>query len=297
MSAHAQTGSSQRITVNSFAALKAAERPIVMLTAYDHPSARLAEKAGVDAVLVGDSVGMTVLGLDSTLAVSMDDMVRHCSAVSSACERVLIVADMPFMSYQAELAEGVRNAGRLVAEGGAHAVKVEGASAATLELVDRLVAAGVPVMGHLGLTPQSVHALGGYRSQARDGQAGAKLMRDALALEKAGAFAVVLECIPAELAERVSGLLGVPTIGIGAGAGCDGEVQVFHDLLGLGERLPRHAKRYADVSAAIVSAVEQYAADVREGRFPGDDQTVHADPEALAEAELLFAGDIDGSEL
>lgn len=289
MSAHAPAGAVQRTTVTTFAGLKAAARPIVMLTAYDHPTARLVDAAGVDAVLVGDSLGMTVLGKQSTLHVTMDDMVRHTAAVSSACSRALVVADLPFMSYQADLAEGVRNGGRLLAEGGAAAVKLEGASEHTLMLVRRLVEAGVPVMGHLGLTPQSFNALGGYRSQARDASAAAKLMTDALALQAAGAFSVVLECIPAELAARVSELLDIPTIGIGAGAGCDGEVQVFHDLLGLSGRLPRHAKQYADLSAAIMTAVETYANDVRDKAFPGEAQTMHADMEALAEAELLFA--------
>lgn len=294
MSAHAHPSAGPQVTVNTFASLKAASRPIVMLTAYDEPSARLAEQAGVDAVLVGDSLGMTVLGHGSTLSVTMDDMVRHCRAVTSAARRVLVVADMPFMSYQADVADGVRNAGRLVAEGGAHAVKVEGAAPVTLELIERLVAAGVPVMGHLGLTPQSVHTMGGYRSQARDAVAGARLMSDAVALERAGVFSVVLECIPAELATRVSRLLHIPTIGIGAGAGCDGEVQVFHDLLGLSTRLPRHAKRYADLSSIAAEAIGRYADDVRDRRFPGDDQTVHADLDALAEAELLFSAMADG---
>lgn len=290
MSAHASAVPVQRTTVTSFAAFKIAQRPIVMLTAYDHPTARLVDAAGVDAVLVGDSLGMTVLGKDSTLGVTMDDMVRHTSAVSAACQRAMVIADLPFMSYQADVADGIRNAGRLLAEGGAAAVKLEGATARTLSLVSDLVGAGVPVMGHLGLTPQSFNALGGYRSQGRDATAAARLMSDAVALQEAGAFAVVLECIPAELAARVTDLLAIPTIGIGAGAGCDGEVQVFHDLLGLSGRSPRHAKRYADLSAAIVSAVEAYAGDVRDKSFPGEDQTVHADPESLAQAELLFAG-------
>lgn len=290
MSAHAPAGNAQRTTVTTFAAFKAAQRPIVMLTAYDHPTARLVEAAGVDAVLVGDSLGMTVLGKGSTLQVTMDDMVRHTSAVSSACERVLVVADMPFMSYQADISEGIRNAGRLLSEGGAAAVKLEGASERTLSLIRELVLAGIPVMGHLGLTPQSFNALGGYRSQAKDAESAAKLMDQAVKLQEAGAFAVVLECIPAELAERVSALLAIPTIGIGAGVGCDGEVQVFHDLLGLSGRVPRHAKQYANLSAAIVDAVGAYASDVRDKVFPGEPQTVHGDPEALAEAELLYAG-------
>jgi len=260
-----------------------------MITAYDYPSGRLVEDAGVDAVLVGDSLGMTVLGLESTLPVTVDDVVRHCAAVARACDRVLVIADMPFMSYQPSIADGMRNAGRLVAEGGAHAVKLEGATPQTLELTRALVDAGVPVMGHVGLTPQSVNVLGGYRTQATGAEAAAKLMADCVALEEAGAFSVVLECIPSELAERASALLGIPTIGIGAGAGCDGQVQVFHDILGLGDFLPRHASRYADIGAEIRRAVESYANDVRTRKFPAERNLTHADPEALAEAELLYA--------
>ncbi len=289
----AQPQRTANVTVTSLRELKRAGRPIVMITAYDFNSARLVEAAGVDVVLIGDSLGMTVLGHSSTLPVTMDDMVSHTRAVSRGCERVLVVADMPFLSYQAGLDDAVRNAGRLLAEAGAHAVKIEGASERILEVVRVLVDTGIPVMGHLGLTPQSVNALGGYRSQAKEAPAAAKLMRDALALEAAGAFAIVLECIPGELATRVSELLEVPTIGIGAGPGCDGEVQVFHDLLGMGEFVPRHAKRYAEVGELIRSAVEAYADDVRDKRFPGAEQTVSADPEMLAEAELLFGAELE----
>lgn len=296
MSAQPPARDSRPVTATSFAAFKEARRPIVMLTAYDHPTARLVDSAGVDAILVGDSLGMTVLGMRSTLGVTIDDMVRHTSAVASATRHAMVIADMPFMSYQADPAEGIRNGGRLVAEGGAAAVKIEGAAPSTLEVIRRLVEAGVPVMGHLGLTPQSVNVLGGYRSQAKDAPAAAKLMSDALACQAAGAFAIVLECIPAELAARVTELLSIPTIGIGAGPDCDGEVQVFHDVLGLGEHLPRHAKRYADLSAAIVSAVEDYAAEVRDKAFPAEENSVHVEPESLAEAELLFASSESGAQ-
>lgn len=278
----------QRVTVTSLRGMKDAGLPIVMLTAYDFPSARLAEAAGVDAVLVGDSLGMTVLGHNSTLAVTMDDMVRHAAAVSRACSRVLVIADMPFMSYQPSLELAMINAGRLLAEGGVHAVKVEGASPDMLMTIEALVLAGVPVMGHVGLTPQSVHALGGYRTQARDAESAARLLAECVALEEAGAFGIVLECVPAEIAERASALVSIPTIGIGAGAGCDGQVQVFHDILGLGEFVPRHATRFAEVGAAIVGGVQSYASAVRDRSFPAEPNLTHADAEMLAEAEVIY---------
>ncbi len=285
MSAHPAQAPGPRVTASALTAMKHSARPIVMITAYDFPTARLVESAGVDAVLVGDSLGMTVLGHDSTLPVTVDDVVRATSAVTRAVKRALVVADMPFMSYQASYEEGMRNAARLVAEGGAQAVKLEGAAAGTLALTRGLVEAGIPVMGHVGLTPQSVHALGGYSTQAKDAAAAAKLIDDCLALAQAGAFAVVLECIPAELARRVTARLYVPTIGIGAGGGCDGQVQVFHDVVGLGDFLPRHAKRYANVSAVIADAVATYAGEVRAGEFPTEAQMTHVDAAVVAEAE------------
>lgn len=283
----------RRVTVNSLRDMAAAESPqrIVMITAYDNASARLVDRAGVDVVLVGDSLGMTMLGYDSTLPVTMDDMVRATAAVSRGCERALVVADMPFGSYQASVDEAVRNASRLLAEGGAHAVKLEGSGAHVLDVVERLVESGIPVMGHLGLTPQSVNAFGGYRTQAKDAMGAADLLEACLVLEALGAFAIVLECVPEELAARAAQLAEIPMIGIGAGIGCDGEVQVFHDILGLTEFLPRHAKRYADLSSAIVNAVGQYAEDVRERSFPGVGQSVSMDPDTLAEAERIFAAD------
>ena len=290
MSATAPARPTPRVTAPSLRAMKEAGRPIVMLTAYDFHAGRLVEAAGVDAVLIGDSLGMTVLGHESTLPVTMDDMVRATAAVSRACTRALVIADMPFMSYAADYAEGMRNAGRLLAEGGAQAVKLENASAATLDLVSGLVDAGIPAMGHVGLTPQSVNTLGGYHTQGKDTAAATLAIADALALEEAGAFAVVLECIPAELAERITELLTIPTIGIGAGAGCDGQVQVFHDLLGLGDFLPKHAKRYADLGAAIHDAVSSYAEDVRGGVFPGEPQSTHLAADVLAEIDAVIAG-------
>lgn len=290
MSATAPASPTPRVTAPSLRALKESGRPIVMLTAYDFHAARLVEAAGVDAILVGDSLGMTVLGHGSTLPVTMDDMVRATAAVSRATTRALVIADMPFMSYTADYAEGMRNAARLVAEGGAQAVKVENASAATLDLVAGLTDAGVPVMGHVGLTPQSVNTLGGYRTQGKDVAGATLAVADALALEEAGAFAVVLECIPAELAQRISELLTIPTIGIGAGAGCDGQVQVFHDILGLGDFLPRHARRFADLGAAITTAVAAYADEVRGGSFPGEEQSTHLAEEVLEQIDAIIAG-------
>jgi 3-methyl-2-oxobutanoate hydroxymethyltransferase len=291
MSAQTPAGPTPRITAASLQAMKEAQRPIVMLTAYDYHSARLVDAAGVDAVLVGDSLGMTVLGHASTLSVTVNDVVRATSAVSRAVTTALVIADMPFMSYQADYAEGMRNAGRMLSEGGAHAVKLEGASFDTIALVGGLVSAGVPVMGHVGLTPQSVNVLGGYRTQGSAAPAAAQVIADAVALDAAGAFAIVLECVPAELAARISALVTVPTIGIGAGAGCDGQVQVFHDLLGLGEFLPRHAKRYAELGDQIDRAVSAYAEEVRSGAFPGEDQSTHMDGAVLAEAEILYAAE------
>jgi 3-methyl-2-oxobutanoate hydroxymethyltransferase len=284
MSSQPSGAAPARVTTTSLATMKADGTPIVSVTAYDAAGARLADAAGVDVVLVGDSLGMTVLGYTSTLPVTMDDMVRATAAVSRGLSRALLVADMPFMSYQASAEDALRNAGRLLAEGGAHAVKLEG-GASVAPLVELLVDAGIPVMGHVGLTPQSVNVFGGYKVQARDIEGAITLVEDCLALEAAGAFSVVLELVPAELAALVSEELTIPTIGIGAGAGCDGQVQVFHDLLGLGTFTPRHAKRYADVGAAITKALSAYADDVRAGTFPGEAQLTHLDAEVTAELE------------
>jgi 3-methyl-2-oxobutanoate hydroxymethyltransferase len=284
MSAVSGGGTRDRVTVATFRAMKDADEAIVMLTAYDTPGARIAEAAGVDAVLVGDSLGMTVLGFDSTLPVTMDDMVRATSAVSRGISRALLVADMPFGSYQASPDDAVANAARLLAEGGAHAVKLEG-GASVAPLVERLVTAGIPVMAHVGLTPQSVNVFGGYKLQGATAAAGIALVQDCLALEAAGAFGVVLELVPAELAAMISEEIAIPTIGIGAGAGCDGQVQVFHDLLGIGDFTPRHARRYAEIGVAMTKAVAAYVADVRAGAFPAEAQTRHLDADSVAELE------------
>ncbi|MHB1342549.1 MAG: 3-methyl-2-oxobutanoate hydroxymethyltransferase [Coriobacteriia bacterium] len=276
-----------RVTTSTLAAMKRDGEAIAMVTAYDAPTARSAEAAGVDAVLVGDSLGMTVLGYDSTLPVTMDDMLRHTAAVSRSCSRALVIADMPFGSYQASPDAAVTNAVRLMAEAGASAVKIEG-GAEVAPLVERLVSAGVPVMAHIGLTPQSVNVFGGYKVQGRDAASAIALVQDALAIEAAGAFSVVLELVPAELAAIVSEELSIPTIGIGAGAGCDGQVQVFHDLVGLGTFTPRHAHRFADAGALIGTALKAYVGGVRAGTFPAEENLTHLDESVLAELETAL---------
>jgi 3-methyl-2-oxobutanoate hydroxymethyltransferase len=258
----------KRIRVPDFKEKKRRGEKIVAITAYDFPMAQIMDRAGVDILLVGDSLGMVVLGHATTLPVTLDAMVHHTAAVSRGASRALVVADMPFLTGQLCVAETVRNAGRLMSEGGAAAVKIEGGEPVT-ENVRRLVEIGIPVMGHLGLLPQSVHQAGGYRKQARQQEAADKLIDDARILEEAGAFAIVLESIPDEVAHSVTASLSIPTIGIGAGPGCDGQVLVSYDMLGLSQgTVPPFVKRYADLDAVISQAVTEYAADVREGRFP-----------------------------
>jgi 3-methyl-2-oxobutanoate hydroxymethyltransferase len=267
--------SQKRTTLRDVRRLLDSDEPIPMVTAYDYTSALLADRAGIPMILVGDSMAQTMLGFEDTLPVTVDDMVRHTAAVVRGCERALVVADMPFMSYQASTADALRNAGRLLKEGGAQAVKLEGGTA-VVETVRALSEAGIAVMGHLGLTPQSVHQLGGYGVQARSEEAARKLLSEARALEEAGAFALVLELVPAELAAEVTDTLGIPTIGIGAGGGCDGQVQVWHDLLGLSvDFTPRHAAKYAELGTTIHEALERWADDVRGRRFPTEAQTAH----------------------
>ncbi|HXQ26584.1 MAG TPA: 3-methyl-2-oxobutanoate hydroxymethyltransferase [Candidatus Acidoferrales bacterium] len=249
---------------------------ITCLTAYDYPTARLLDEAGVDILLVGDSLGMTVLGYDSTLAVTLEDVLHHLQAVRRATKRALLVADMPYGSFHVSLDESVRNALRLVKEGGAEAVKVEGGEK-RLELIHRLVEAEIPVMGHVGLTPQSVNALGGFQVQGKTADAAQQVERDARAVEAAGAFSVVLELIPRELAARITEKLRIPTIGIGAGPDCDGQVLVFHDLVGIGaDRKFKFVRQYANLSADISRAVSEYCEDVRSGRFPSDAESYHS---------------------
>lgn len=271
-------GSRPAPTVRRFLDLKARGEPIVAVTAYDALFGRLVHEAGVDLILVGDSLGQVVLGYPSTLPVTLDDMIRAAAAVRRGAPDAFLVVDMPFLSYQVSPEDALRNAGRVLQETGAQAVKIEGGGPRAEETVARLVEAGVAVMGHLGLTPQSVHALGGYRVQARDGDAAARLEREAQGLEHAGAFSLVLELIPTELAERVSRSLRVPTIGIGAGVGCDGQVLVLPDLLGLNPGFqPRFLKRYGDLWGAASEAVTRYADEVRAGTYPDDDHSFPTD--------------------
>ena len=273
----------KRVSIHTLRAMKERGEKIAMLTAYDYPTARLLDEAGVPIILVGDSLGMVVLGYDSTLPVTMADMIHHTKAVVRGTRRAHVVADLPFMGYQTGPEDALRNAGRLMQEGGAQSVKLEGGKSVA-ETVRRLVEAGIPVMGHVGLTPQSLHQLGGYKIQGKTPDAAAKLLNDAQALEEAGAYAVVLEGIPAPLAARVTERLSVPTIGIGAGPHCDGQVQVLHDMLGLyPEFVPKHAKQYAHLAEEIGRAVGQYMAEVSEGRFPTRKESFIMDEAVLTE--------------
>ncbi len=282
-------GKSCRVTTSTIKAMKRRGEKIVMLTAYDYPTARLVEEAGVPMILVGDTLGMVVLGYDTTLPVTMEDMLHHVKAVVRGTENTLVVADMPFMSYQSGPEEALRNAGRFLQEGGAQAVKLEG-GLVVADTVRKIVEAGIPVMGHIGLTPQSVHQFGGWKVQGKKAQGAVRVMNDAIALEQAGAFSVVLELVPTALSSLIAKRMRVPAIGIGAGAGCDGQVQVFHDLLGLyGDFVPKHTRQYAKIGDAIKTAIAEYASDVREGRFPTEEQSFSMDESELA--ELLTTGD------
>jgi 3-methyl-2-oxobutanoate hydroxymethyltransferase len=257
-----------RLSIHELREMKARGEKIPMLTAYDYPTARLLERAGVPIILVGDSLGMVVLGYDSTIPVTLDDMIRHGSAVVRGTERAIVVIDMPFLTYQVSPEEALRNAGRLVQQTGCTAVKLEGGQS-VVPVVEKLVAAGIPVMGHIGLTPQSVNQLGGYKVQGKTPAGAVRLINDALALERAGAFAIVLETVPANVARMVTEKVTVPTIGIGAGPYCDGQVQVLHDFLGFNpDFLPRHARRFADVAAIATEAIGRYIAEVKSGAFP-----------------------------
>jgi 3-methyl-2-oxobutanoate hydroxymethyltransferase len=253
------------VRVPDLRSMKERGEKIAVLTAYDVTTARLLDRAGIDMILVGDSLGMVVLGFETTLPVTLDMMVHHTKAVSRGARRALIVADMPFLTFQLNIEEAMRNAGRLIQEGGAAAVKIEGGRQ-IIDTAKRLVDIGVPVMGHLGLTPQSVHQLGGFRPQGRDSEAAEKLVNDAEFLEKAGVFAIVLESIPADLAGRVTSSLKIPTIGIGAGTQCDGQVLVINDVLGLSDGpIPPFAKQYAQLAETILSSARAYIEDVRAG--------------------------------
>jgi 3-methyl-2-oxobutanoate hydroxymethyltransferase len=263
----------KKVTINTLRKMKQSGERISMLTAYDATFARLLDRAGIEILLVGDSLGMVVQGHDSTLPVTMDQMVYHCAAVKRGAEQAQVVGDLPFGSYQGSADEAVKNAMRLLAEGGAEAVKLEG-GAEYADVVRRIVRAGVPVMGHIGLTPQSVHKLGGYVVQGRTEEKAARLLADAKALEEAGCYALVLEMMPAELSAEITRSVGIPVIGIGAGAGCDGQVLVIYDLLGMNPDFsPRFVKKYLDLGTLIHNAVKTYRDEVKDGSFPGPEQT------------------------
>jgi 3-methyl-2-oxobutanoate hydroxymethyltransferase len=270
-----------RLSVVDIARLYADGERIAMLTAYDYPTAAILDEAGIPMLLVGDSLGQVMLGYESTVRVTMDEMLHHAKAVVRGARRALIVADMPFLSY-ATADDAVRNAGRFLREAGAQAVKVEG-GVRTARVIETLVRAGVPVMGHVGLTPQAINALGKIRVQGRTREAARALLHDALAVQEAGAFAVVVELVPEQLAAAITARLRIPTIGIGAGAGCSGQVQVVTDFLGLGTFMPRHAKPYADLRGAILAAATAYKAEVEAGTFPGAAQSSRMDDAVLDE--------------
>ena len=263
----------KRVTIHTLRQMKEQGERIAMLTAYDATFARLLDEGGADVLLVGDSLGMVVQGHDTTLPVTLEDMAYHCRAVVRGARRAHVVGDMPFMSYQASIEQGLTNAGRLMKEGGCHSIKLEG-GAVHAELVRRLVAAGIPVMGHIGLTPQSFHQLGGFKVQGRDQDGARRLVDDARTLEQAGAYAIVLEGIPLELAREITESVGVPTIGIGAGPHTDGQVLVIYDLLGMNEEFkPRFVRRYENLALRIRTAVDEYVDEVRSGRFPSEDES------------------------
>lgn len=258
----------QKVTTLAFRQKKERGEPITMLTAYDYPTALALDQAGIDAILVGDSLGMVLLGYETTLPVTMEEMLHHARAVARGARSALLIGDMPFLSYQVSVSEAVRNAGRFLQEGGMDAVKLEGGRERA-ETIRAIVEAGIPVMGHLGLTPQSVHRLGGFRAQGKTAPAARRLLEDALLLEEAGCFSLVLEAVPARLAEFVSRQVSIPTIGIGAGAGTDGQVLVTHDLLGWFDRFtPRFVKQYAHLHAEMQRAFQEYIADVQTRQFP-----------------------------
>lgn len=283
------------LTVPKWKAMKFAGKPIAMLTAYDYPSAQLAEEAGVDAILVGDSLGNVVLGYDTTVPVTLEDMIYHTRAVKRGAPGTMIVTDMPFATYRLGPEETLRNAARIMREGGAHAVKMEG-GADLADEIRRLTAAGIPVLGHLGLTPQSVHQIGGYKVQGKVREEADRLLSDAKALEQAGVFGIVLELVTEPIAAAVTKSVQVPTIGIGAGRGCDGQVLVYHDMIryGSGIRDKRFVKTYADVGTTIRQAIEEYVSDVKSHRFPEEKHGFPPAQEAAKEMAVsspLYGGD------
>jgi 3-methyl-2-oxobutanoate hydroxymethyltransferase len=272
---------SDRFTTASFRLAKGDGKKISMLTAYDYPTAKLLDSAGVDAILVGDSMGMVVLGYEDTTKVTMEDMLHHIKAVARAAKRAMVIGDMPFLSYHLGEKESVRNAGRLIQEGGCTAIKLEGGEP-VLGDVKAILHAGIPVMGHLGYTPQSINLFGGHKAQGKTLETAREILRDALLLQEAGVFAIVLECVPYKLAQFITERLDIPTIGIGAGPGCDGQVLVTPDMLGLFPELNlKHSKKYADLSALTQAAVQNYISDIQGGIFPTEKNSFRLDEEIL----------------
>lgn len=273
----------KKVTPLTFRNMKEQGIPIAMLTGYDYPTAIALDQVGMDAILVGDSLAMVVLGYENTLPITLDEMIDHCRAVARGTSYALLIGDMPFMTYHVSIEEAVRNAGRFLQEGGMDAVKLEGGRA-RIGVIKSIVGAGIPVMGHIGLTPQSVHQLGGFRQQGKTSAEAKRLVEDALLLEDAGCFSVVLESIPGRLATHISQMLSIPTIGIGAGAGCDGQVLVTHDLLGLFDRfVPRFVKRYANIQSDMKRAFQEYKGDVQNRVFPSDEHTFEMTKEEWAD--------------
>ncbi|GKX61565.1 3-methyl-2-oxobutanoate hydroxymethyltransferase [Pragia fontium] len=278
-----------RNTVVTMQQQKNSLNKITMLTAYDYSTARLMDESGIEAILVGDSLGMVMLGYPDTLSVTMEDMIHHSKAVARGVQRAMIITDLPFMSYQVSVQEALSNAGHLIKEGRAHAVKLEGGEEVCAQ-IKAITQAAIPVMGHLGLTPQSVNAFGGFKVQGRDEAAARKIIQSALAVEKAGAFAVVLECVPATLASLISQLLVIPTIGIGAGAGCDGQVLVYQDMLGMYDGVaPKFAKQFVNIGERMKGGFQQYIQETKEQAFPAIEHTFHIDDAVIEKLQREYA--------
>ena len=283
----------QKVTIPTLVTKKQQGSPITMLTAYDYSSALLVDKAGMDIILVGDSLAMVMMGLDSTNPVTMEVMLHHGRMVARGAKQAFLVGDMPFMSFQVSVEEAVRNAGRFLQEGGMEAVKLEGGRAMA-DRVRAITQAGIPVMGHIGLTPQSVSSLGGYKVQGKTAVAAYTLLQDALALQEAGCFSLVLEAVPAPVAAEISRRLAIPTLGIGAGAGCDGQVLVYHDLLGLFDKFqPKFVKQYANIGEQILRALDQYRQEVTEKTFPAESHTFAMPDEELTQFLILVEQEIN----
>jgi 3-methyl-2-oxobutanoate hydroxymethyltransferase len=277
-----------RISINDIKSMKLKKEKIVMLTAYDYSTAKLVDECDVHLILVGDSLGMVILGYDSTIPVTIDDMIHHTKAVTRGTKKALVVGDMPFMTYQVSITDAMRNAARFIQEGGAQAIKLEGGEAVA-ETVKRIVDCGIPIMGHIGLTPQFIHQLGGHKVQGKTPEAAKRLLDDAIALEQAGAFSIVLELVPAQLSRLITQSINIPTIGIGAGADCDGQVQVISDILGLfTDFVPKHAKQYAKLADTMKTAISNYVSDVKSGEFPDQTHSSNIDENLLKNLDRCY---------